>query len=59
MKQNIFYGEIKATESSGHFTWMNSYSGQDFCNVLFCGILCLLLYSACGTGYSVFVNVDF
>lgn len=30
---------------------MTSYSGQDFWHVLLCGILCLLLYSACGLGY--------
>lgn len=28
-------------ESSDNFAWMNSYSGQDFCDVLFCGIFVL------------------
>lgn len=45
VKQDIFYKEIKAIESSSHFTWMNSYSGQDFvmfCSVGFCAYYCIV-----------------
>lgn len=47
-----YFKKKKAIDSSGHFTWMSNYSEQDFCDILFCEVLCLLLYSACGTGYS-------
>ena len=52
LSKTYFREKNMLIESSDHFAWMNSYSGQDFCDVLFCGILCLLLYNACGTGYS-------
>lgn len=52
LSKTYFREKNMLIESSDHFAWMNSYSSQDFCDVLFCGILCLLLYNACGTGYS-------
>lgn len=53
LSKKYFRGEKEAVLSSGSFTWINTgYSGEDSRAVLFCEILCLLLYSAYGTGYS-------